>query len=55
MKSLWSGYYTDLNYHFEEIMVLIGVSPVHVAILGGNVAACLADSFRGCIIGLRAS
>jgi hypothetical protein len=53
MRALWRGYYNYLNYHFGEIMFLIGVSPMHVAILGGNVVALPAGSFHGNIFGFR--
>jgi hypothetical protein len=51
MRTLWRDYYRYLNNQFGKVMFLIGVYPMHVAILGGNVAALLAGSFHGNIIG----
>ncbi|KAJ7504680.1 hypothetical protein B0H11DRAFT_1905290 [Mycena galericulata] len=53
IRKLWRDYYSYLNHQFGEIMFLIGVYPMHVAILGDNIAALLAGSFHGNIIGFR--
>jgi hypothetical protein len=53
IMTLWRDYYSYLNHQFGDIIYLIGVYPMHVAILRGNVAALLAGTFHANIIGFR--